>query len=181
MKPLILSILVTFCTLFSFGQSQSLLGTQEKAAPISQVFFNSEFATVDKTSNNSSFYNIEKELDQCRNARTLRSVGVLFSCLGTGVFVGGIVMAVSGRNENAAYNNYYNSGGGGFYAGSDGLALERAGYICMGVGGATMVGGITMAVIGTSRAHRFCGASIRYRYRSNMELHTNGNNLALNF
>jgi len=186
MKTLILCLLATLSTLFSFSQNLSAPNApdmpQTGKSP-SEVFLHADMppsASIDKTL---SYHYRDRESDQCAKARILRSAGFILAAAGSGVLVMGIAMSIAGRNDNDTYNNYYYGTRGGSYYGSNGMGLETAGDMCIGIGAASMAGGITMAVIGSGRVRRLCGAEMRprYRYRSNMELSTTGNGLALNF
>ncbi len=113
----------------------------------------------------------ETEADRCGHAKKVRTIGIVLASVGGGLLIGGVALLVVGVQTES---NDLNNGGDG----TVGLPLIAGGAVCtiFGVGGTAA--GIPLAIIGSVKAHKYCGGN---RDRSYMELSTKGNGLALNF
>ena len=172
MKTLTLSLLATFCTLFSFAQSQNNTTTVTVPQHQSQLFLSSDraqLASIENTTYLNNYYR-ENASDRCAKAKKMRTAGIVLASVGGGLLVGGITLIVVGVNvETNSINNGDGLGGLPFIAG---------GAVCTVLGAVGTGIGIPFAIIGSVKAKKYCGQA---RESSYMQLSTKGTGLALSF
>ena len=169
MKTLTLSLLATFCCLFSFAQDLNSTTVPQSFARNSQVFLSAdraELASIENTQFQNSFYR-EKAADRCKHARKMRTTGIVLSCIGGGLLAGGATMIAVGVSTIA------NNGDPIL-----GVGLTYGGAIVTIFGVAGVGAGIPIAIIGAVHARKYCGQAKESSY---MRLSTKGNSLALSF
>lgn len=170
MKTLTLSLLATFCTLFSFAQSQTNTSTVPEHQSV--VFLSSDraqLASIENTTYTNNFYR-ENAADRCAKAKKMRTAGIVLASVGGGLLVGGIALIAVGVNVEA---NSLNNGDG-----LDGLPFIAGGAVCTVFGAVGTGIGIPFAIIGSVKAKKYCGQA---RESSYMQLSTKGSGLALSF
>lgn len=169
MKILILSLAVAFCSLWVNGQNLSDHGQSKDPQIISPLFLSSADGQVSSQTHSYvdfSAFGREGVSDKCGKYKKLKTTGIILASVGGGLLISGIALIAVGTGD--AINN----GGGslndvGLYAG--GAVLIVGGVGCAGAG-------IPLAIIGSVKYRKHCGAGSSY-----MQLSTKGNSLALNF
>jgi hypothetical protein len=182
MKTLTFSLLMTFCSLLSFGQNLSEPATKLPAQTpaTSPLYLSTDRAQMASVVNTQyADYFREHREDQCKHAKKTRTVGIILSSIGGGLIITGVALIAIGVNQMNQTNNSY------YYSGPDGTGALIGGAFCTAMGLGTAGAGIPLAIIGSVKVKRSCGGPYdRDKYnkeRSYMELSTKGNSLALNF
>ena len=161
MKVIILILLITFWTSFSFGQTRAIL--------VPASFINLRNVSIASSAERNHTENTFDE--DCHRYRVMKVTGIVLLGAGGGLVAAGatsfsIGVAVALGEHPGNQTSQRTS-----------VAPLFAGMICMGLGTCSMIAGVPVTIIGVRKSKKHCNTGVS----SHVELSTKGNGLALNF
>jgi hypothetical protein len=173
MKTLAFSFVLFFCSLLTTAQTQSASVGLHNPAPVSPIFRladHSQFASAENLTymrggeSNSS--------GKCNRFKKMKTAGIVLSAVGGGLLVTGVALVAVGSADVA--NNA--SGNGAVDNSFRDAGMIGGGAACIGFGILSAGAGIPLAVIGSIKSKKYCGAA-----KESYIISTKGNSLALSF
>ena len=174
MKTLAFSFVLLFCSLLATAQTQSIPGDLHNPAPVSPLFRNVDHTQFASAENRTYMGGGESNSSsKCNRFKKMKTAGIVLSAVGGGLLVGGITLVAIGSTQ--VTNNSIN-GTGTFGSDVGDAGMIAGGAVCIVFGTFSTGAGIPLAVIGSAKVKKYCGAA-----KESYIISTRGNSLALSF